>query len=652
MVNGDDGADLPAAADREAAWQSEGETEGAWLELSWRRSTRVDHLEIRAAGDAGTTFTSALLTFDGRGSLMVTLTEDGVATVDFTARDVSRARLTIVDVPDGATSVALAALSIDASGDDGGRQGGSTGRPVVTSSSSTRSGTSALVDGDPAGAETGQEWSAAGDDAAPWVQFAWDSVRELASVQVFGPSQTAFDPSYSAAAPLHGRLVFDDGSTVVISGIAGSTGQATTIAFTPRMASSVRLELAKTIPAAVVGLREVAFYDAGTTPPRWPKTRGGYTTTSPAPVACGPGATAVTPPQPDQLTLVCPSPGSAVDDTATVVVAAAPGTSVQATAWQPSTRSMARVAAGTTGRDGRAVLSFGTADLSRGPLTVKVVTTLTASTPLYVQLINPGGTATTASSYAPEGMTLQWDEEFTDPLSITATGADAVYAATKPAYWGPSEFGDAVFADPASGAGNISTVDQDYLRIRAEPIGDRDVPTPFGQDHLGGIVSSLHVGASGFAAQYGYYEARMLGAPGTGTWPAFWMLDSQSATRSSTTSGEVDGVELYGHNPVGSCHSLVNWSSGQSQDPEVNCLEDNGLPDWSMTWHTWGVRIIPNGAIYYIDGTKVATATGLAHHSDPFYFMVNLALGGGWPTDLTPTGDISDLYVDWIHVYT
>jgi beta-glucanase (GH16 family) len=148
------------------------------------------------------------------------------------------------------------------------------------------------------------------------------------------------------------------------------------------------------------------------------------------------------------------------------------------------------------------------------------------------------------------------------------------------------------------------------------------------------------------------FEARMTGAPGAGTWPAFWLLDTESATRRSTTSGEVDAVELYGHNPTGSCHALHTWDNGVDQADVVTCLEDNGFSDWAMTWHTYGVRIVPDGAVYYIDGVQVATATGLRQHSEPFYFMVNLALGGGWPVDLSPTGEVSDLYIDWIRVWT
>ncbi|WP_166503372.1 DUF7402 domain-containing protein [Modestobacter italicus] len=653
LISGSDEASSADVAKRPVVWQTDGQTRGAWVELTWSRPTRVDHVEVRAAGDGSTAFTTATLTFGGAGALLLTADETGDAVVDFPGRTTSSARLTIADVPDGATSVSLAALSVDGSGPDHGSS-------VTAQATPTAPGqASALVDGDVAGGATGQEWLAPTGDPTAEVQLGWDSPRELASVQLFGPSQTTFDPANSAAAPLHGQLVFDDGSTVVVSGIAGGTGQATTIAFMPRMARSVRVELEKTIPAAVIGLREVVFHETGTTPPRWP-VEDGYSTSSAAPASCESSAVPVATPQVGRLTLVCPSPSSTVDGVATIVVAADATTELQVSAslglGTAADGAVQPVASGTAGADGRATLSFDTTRLPQGPLTVQVTASGPAagSTPaLFVQLYNSAGIAQPAAGHAPEGMTLQWDEEFTDPLSITQTGAGATYAATKPAYWGTSEFGDAVFADPADGAGNISTVGEDYLRIRAEPIGGRDVPAPYGQQHLGGILSSLTVGGGGFAAQYGYYETRMLGAPGAGTWPAFWMLDTDSATTTSNSSGEIDAVELYGHNTAGSCHALHNWVDGEDVGDVVDCKEDNGFSDWAMSWHTYGVRIVPTGAVYYIDGKQVAKIDGLQdHHSDPFFFMIDLALGGGWPIDLTATGNVSDLYVDWVHVYT
>jgi hypothetical protein len=296
-----------------------------------------------------------------------------------------------------------------------------------------------------------------------------------------------------------------------------------------------------------------------------------------------------------------------------------------------------------------------TSVVPRGPMALKVqVAAQDPGTPLYVQLLSTGGQPLDATGSAPTGMTLQWAEEFTSPLSISRTGADATYAATKPDPSGGTQFGEALFADPASGAGTLTTVDRDFLRIRVRPAGE-GAGGATGSVHLGGLLSSADLGGPGFAAQYGYFEARIMGAPGAGSWPAFWMLNSESAARQKDTSAEVDAVELYGHSTLGSCHTVHNWDVTQRRESgasEPHCKDPNGFADWAMAWHTYGVRITPNGATFSIDGLTVSTADHLSHSSEPFFFMLDLALGGGWPVDLRPTAGITDMYVDWVRVYT
>jgi hypothetical protein len=36
----------------------------------------------------------------------------------------------------------------------------------------------------------------------------------------------------------------------------------------------------------------------------------------------------------------------------------------------------------------------------------------------------------------------------------------------------------------------------------------------------------------------------------------------------------------------------------------------------------------------------------------PFFFLINLATGGGWPVDLSRYGGIADMYVDYVRVYS
>ncbi|WP_138733985.1 glycoside hydrolase family 16 protein [Modestobacter excelsi] len=537
--------------------------------------------------------------------------------------------------------------------------GKTTPLPTATASTSAApSTTAALVDGSVATGRTGNEWTAAPGDASPWVQLSWSTPRRLASVQVFGPTATAVDPAAPWNAPLHGLLRFGDGSTVVVSGISGGGGQATSIAFAPRTTTTVRLELARTVSTATVSLREVAAYEVGTTPPRWPQPAGGYATSSTLAGQCGGTTPPVGRASARQLGLICPAPGSAVSRSATIAVAGPASTPVQATAWVDPPGSMPAaertVATGVTDGQGRAVLTFATTTLPMGPFAVKVArtgpTAQASDVPLYVQLVNRSGVTQDTRDHAPSGMTLQYAEEFTTPLSVSQRGTGTTYAATKPSHVAGGSFGDAWFADPAESASSLSTLDSQYLRLRVQP--SDPATTPWGLEHTGGIVSSLRVGGSGFAAQYGYFEARMLGAPGIGSWPAFWMLDTENATPRGTTAVEVDAVELYGHNTLGSCHTTHNWGYTTGDSGVANCFDRNGFADWALSWHTYGVRFVPGAAVFSIDGVQVASYTGLQQTADPFYFMVDLALGGGWPVDLAATGNVTDLYVDWVHVYT
>jgi hypothetical protein len=629
-------------------WRSMNETEGSWVEMRWERTITVGEVTVQAGEiEDAPRWRSVALTFDDGASILLTSDDAGTAHAVFPARDVSSARLTFADVDDAADDVALAAWNFD-----GGGAGGDA--PVAVTPTASTGDAAALSDGNIAEGAGGEEWIPDAGDAEPSVRLSFGAPRVLSSAQIVGPSAEAFDPSYSAAAELHGKLVFDDGSEVAVSGIAAGEGEITTIAFMPRVASSVSLQLERTIDLAEFGLREFAVYDDGTTPPRWPLDPANGVEVELEPDL--PGDNCQAGPAASALALLCPTPGSAVEGEVSFTVQGVPTTRLSATGMQvdesDGAESLVTLDTATTDDEGVATFTIDTTSSPSGPIAIRVEPESGEDRALYVQLFNLGGVGGSLTEAAPAGMTLQWEEEFETPLSITATGEGAVYAATKPAYWGASEFGAAVFADPAEGYGSIATVGGEYLRIRAQPLPDGDPdPLGYGRQHAAGILSSLHVGAEGFSAQYGYYEARMLGAPGLGTWPAFWMLNAGSATRGPRTSGEVDAVELYGHNTSGSCHSIHNWVDDEDQK-EIDCLTENGFTDWALTWHTYGVRIMPNGAQFFIDGEPVSEADGLANHEEPFYFMVNLALDGGWPVDLAPTQETSDLYVDWVRVYT
>jgi hypothetical protein len=41
----------------------------------------------------------------------------------------------------------------------------------------------------------------------------------------------------------------------------------------------------------------------------------------------------------------------------------------------------------------------------------------------------------------------------------------------------------------------------------------------------------------------------------------------------------------------------------------------------------------------------------LSKHS-PYFFLIDLATGGGWPEDLSRYNGLADMYVDYVRVYS
>ena len=107
---------------------------------------------------------------------------------------------------------------------------------------------------------------------------------------------------------------------------------------------------------------------------------------------------------------------------------------------------------------------------------------------------------------------------------------------------------------------------------------------------------------------------------------------------------------MYGDNTVGSCHSIHNWAGGD--DKQIDCTDDNGISDWALDLHTYGARVSPTGTTFYVDGTEITTMHGLINTDQPYYFLIDLAIGGGWPIDLDATAGVTDVYVDYVRAYT
>ncbi len=635
-----------------ADWQSDQETVGAWLELSWQKAREMRQIVLARNPIDQAGVTDGFLTFGDGSYLQVRLSSASQVTViPFSPRTLDRLRFTATAMSPGAHNVTISELlaTDEHTGDDVVADDAPGGNEAAVASATVSAGAAdprALQDGSsrPGVAGTGGDWVVDKPGGA-WVQMNWQHPEELTSVEVVGSTR-------SSTAVSSATLTFGDGTTLPIGAVLATPDRPTIVGFMPRVTRSVRLTIDGVTGTGPLALGELRLYRRGATPERAPSA-----TSQPPDQAAVPCAGPAAGRPATGLVVRCPTTGSVVNGNVSVQVAVASGYSaVTATIWPADasapTRDPARVSPDASGA---ATVPLDVSGVPPGPFTVKFEASGFISEPatVYFQLYRGGGGTPQAveSSTATRDRTLVYDEEFNQPLSISRTGSNADYAAAKPVVDGVQDFGNAIFADPAQGLAGPSVVDNRYLRINVvpSPPGYAD-PQGLGRTHLGGLLASARPGGSGFSAQYGYFEARMLLPAAPGTWPSFWMLPSDNLVAPQPVVAEIDTLEHYGHNVTGACQSTHEYRNGQDAGV-AQCGQRFPTDRAAMTWHTYGASLTPTGITFFIDGQVVATAPQVQGGGSPMFFLLDLALGGGWPVNLTAAQDRAALYVDYVRVY-
>lgn len=198
------------------------------------------------------------------------------------------------------------------------------------------------------------------------------------------------------------------------------------------------------------------------------------------------------------------------------------------------------------------------------------------------------------------------------------------------------DFGDAKFSDPTEGFPFTTTDGILSIEARKAPDGK----------WYSGLLASTNPKGEGFSQQFGYFEARMKLPPGKGVWPAFWLI---GVDRSKFTA-EIDVIEYYGRKNYEFSSGYHIWRQAHggenSSDGKWTIVPDGILND---EYHTYGVEITPDKTTIYLDRKAIWNFKTPPEFHVPFFPLVNLALGPGWPIDETPNPSI--LLVDYIHVF-
>ena len=312
--------------------------------------------------------------------------------------------------------------------------------------------------------------------------------------------------------------------------------------------------------------------------------------------------------------------------------------------------------------DGRGTLTFPADQFPHGPITIMISawnTDATREDHAYLQLYNSGGVNWNQGIPSPPsqaaGMNVVFQDDFTGPLSISKCGTGgATYNSYKA---DGSEYGDAIFTHREDANNPFAILGSQYLRIRASkaPPGTVD-PRGWNRTHFGGNITSLRCDGTGVAAAMGYFEARILAPSATGTWPAFWFLSKDHINPGTPDEAEIDAMEGYGHDNRNNyiCRGYAHWGAnpplngGQCFFNKEDFLSED---DFARHFHVYGLKVTQSDIIYYVDNREVWRSPTYDKARGPMYFLISLALGGGWPIDLSRYGDAVDMYVDYVRVF-
>lgn len=154
----------------------------------------------------------------------------------------------------------------------------------------------------------------------------------------------------------------------------------------------------------------------------------------------------------------------------------------------------------------------------------------------------------------------------------------------------------------------------------------------------------------------GRIEARIKVPTGQGIWPAFWMLPSNERFGGWPLGGEIDIMELVGHEPDqihGTIHFGGRWPFNQQSGQSYS----NGN-NWPDEFHIYGVEWKADEIVWTVDGVpfSVRTPTNLGEYpwrfDRPFHFLLNVAVGGNWPGYPDETTQFPQVMeVDYVRVY-
>lgn len=251
----------------------------------------------------------------------------------------------------------------------------------------------------------------------------------------------------------------------------------------------------------------------------------------------------------------------------------------------------------------------------------------------YLPVDDAGYTAPT--SYA--GLSLKWSDEFNG----TTLDNNTWNYETGAGGWGNNEL-----ENYTNSTKNSFITNGGYLVIEARQ------ETPGGTDYTSARLQTK--GKKEF--KYGRMDIRAKLPKGKGLWPAIWMLGSNISTTPWPACGEIDIMELLGHEP-NKMYGTMHWGIVGQGSTHIGGNYSLSGEDFSQKFHVFSILWDSTKISWLVDDHVFFTGNKSDVNGDypfdkTFFFILNVAVGGAWPGNPDATTVFPQrMIVDYVRVY-
>lgn len=156
--------------------------------------------------------------------------------------------------------------------------------------------------------------------------------------------------------------------------------------------------------------------------------------------------------------------------------------------------------------------------------------------------------------------------------------------------------------------------------------------------------------------KYGRVEFLAKLPKGGGTWPALWMMPTDSRYGTWPASGEIDVMEHVGNNQdaiLGTCHSSAyNGGEGRGTTIKANAVSDT-FNLYGLEWTPDGISFLLNDKVYYTYKNPKYSNNNYKYYpyDQEFFIIMNIAMGGMLGGNIDPNFTSSSMEVEYVRVY-